>query len=80
MEDEKNPVQEEAAEDAKAEDIIVRCRQGGIMHLATMMSVVQKWIAAGLNVELHSVETDEAGGVMIAMIDGLMVYAEVPLK
>ena len=45
-----------------------------------MMSVVQKWIAQGSEVTLHSVETDENGGVMIAVVDGLMVYAEVPIR
>ena len=55
-------------------------RPGEIAHLATMMSVVQKWTAQGSEVTLHSVETDENGGVMIAVVDGLMVYAEVPIR
>ena len=37
-------------------------------------------IAQGSEVTLHSVETDENGGVMIAVVDGLMVYAEVPIR
>lgn len=84
METKKKPVQEKKQPkeetDAGQQDIIIRCKPGGIAHLATMMSVVQKWIAQGSEVTLHSVETDENGGVMIAVVDGLMVYAEVPIR
>lgn len=84
METKKKPVQEKKQPkeetDAGQQDIIIRCKPGGIAHLATMMSVVQKWIVQGSEVTLHSVETDENGGVMIAVVDGLMVYAEVPIR
>ena len=84
METKKKPVQEKKQPkeetDAGQQDIIIRSKPGGIAHLATMMSVLQKWIVQGSEVTLHSVETDENGGVMIAVVDGLMVYAEVPIR
>lgn len=80
MEPKKKTVQPEEESAAERQDIIVRCKQGGIAHLAAMMSVVQKWIANGSEVILDSVETDENGGVMVAIVDGLMVYAEVPIR
>ena len=77
---EKKTVQQEAGTEDEQQDIIVRCKPGGIAHLATMMSVVQKWIAQGSEVTLNSVETDESGGVMVAIVDGLLVFAEVPIR
>lgn len=66
--------------DAEQKEICVHCKPGGLAHLAKMMAVVQRWIVAGMDVRVASVECDERGGILIGVIDGVKVCLEVPIR
>ena len=78
-EEKTEPAEQEQSEKAEAPSI-VHCKPGGLAHLAKMMAVVRRWIVAGMEVRVASVECDERGGILIGVIDGVMVCLEVPVK
>lgn len=56
---------------------IVHCTTAGIPHLASLLSALQHWRAAGINVQIAYVEATEQGGTLIGDVDGMELFLEV---
>lgn len=56
---------------------IVHCTPLGIPYLANLLSAVQHWRAAGINVQITYVEATEHGGTLAGAVDGMELFLEV---